>query len=56
MDRQKTNTLERLVNEKITKHTATTAQTKDGKFVHLELVIKFRTDEELNAAIAQLQK
>ena len=51
VDRKKTVKLERLINESISRHTAFVGQTKDAVLVHFELTIKFRTDEELDAAI-----
>jgi len=48
--------LELLINDKISKHTASIGQTKDATLVHFELTIKFRTNEELDAAIAQMKK
>jgi len=56
MDREKTIRLERLINQKISKFTASTGQTTDATLSHFEITIKFRKDEELDAAIAQLQK
>ena len=56
MDRQKTIELERLINEKLSKFTTSTAQVKDATLGHFEITIKFRNDHELDAAIAQLNK
>lgn len=56
MDKLKIIELEELVHENISKHTASIRQTKDGKLVHFELTIKFRTDAEIDAAIAQISK
>jgi len=56
MDRPKTIKLETLINDKLSKFTASTGQTKDGVLAHFEITIKFRSDEELDAAIAQLKK
>ena len=56
MDRRKTTRLEELVNDTISKFTTSTGQTKDAVLSHYEITIKFRTDEELDAAIEQLEK
>ena len=56
MDRRKTTKLEELVNDKISKYTASTGQTKEAVLSHFEITIKFRTDAELDAAIKQLEK
>lgn len=56
MDRRKTTKLVDLVNQTLSKYTASTGQTKDAVLSHFEITIKFRTDEELDAAIEQLKK
>lgn len=56
MDKQKATKLEELVNDTISKFTTSTGQTKDGVLSHFEITIKFRKDEELDAAIEQLAK
>ena len=56
MDRRKTTKLERLINDTISKYTTSTGQTSDGQLKHFEITIKFRTDEELDAAIKKLDK
>jgi len=56
MDKIKTMQLEELVIKKLSKYTASSGQTKDSVLSHFEITIKFRSDAELDAAIAQLQK
>jgi uncharacterized SAM-dependent methyltransferase len=55
VDRKKTIELEQLVKQRISKYLSSVVQIKDGNVIHFELSLKFRTDQELNDAIAQLQ-
>jgi len=56
MDRNKTIALEKLITDKLTKHSASTVQIKDGELAHFEITMKFRDDRQLSAAITKLRK